>query len=83
MFIATTSACANEVFNATNGDVFRWNHLWPRIADFFRLPPGTARPLKLADVMTDKGPVWQRIVEKHALKQQPLTLSQLPRHGQY
>lgn len=72
IFIATTAACANAPFNVTNGDVFRWNRLWPRLADFFGLPPGRICTVKLADWMTDKEPVWQRIVEKHGLKRQKL-----------
>ena len=72
IFIAMTPACANAPFNVTNGDVFRWNRLWPRLADFFGLPFGRIRTVKLADWMADKEPVWQRIVAKHGLKRQKL-----------
>ena len=72
IFIATAPACANVAFNVTNGDVFRWSRLWPQLADFFGLPPGQIRPVKLAGWMADKEPVWQRIVEKHGLKRQKL-----------
>ena len=34
---ATSEACANEAFNVVNGDVFRWKHLWAKIANFFGL----------------------------------------------
>jgi nucleoside-diphosphate-sugar epimerase len=72
IFIATTPACANESFNVTNGDLFRWNRLWPRLAGYFGVPAGAPRPLKLAQIMADKEPVWQRIVARHRLKSQPL-----------
>ena len=35
VWAATESRCANQIFNITNGDYFRWEHLWPRIAGFF------------------------------------------------
>ncbi len=72
IFIATAPACANEAFNVTNGDLFRWTRLWPRLADYFGLPVGSPRPLQLAQLMSDKETVWQRIVAKHGLKPQPL-----------
>lgn len=34
-------ACDGEAFNITNGDFNRWEHLWPRLADFFNLPCGS------------------------------------------
>lgn len=71
--IATTPACANAAFNVTNGDLFRWNRLWPQLADAFGLRCGQVRTVKLADWMADKEPVWQRVVEKHGLRRQALT----------
>jgi len=45
-WMATEPACANQGFNVTNTDVFRWNRLWPEIASAFDMPVGTVRPLK-------------------------------------
>lgn len=67
-FIALTPACANAAFNVTNGDYFRWERLWPKIAEHFGLKTGTVRTLKLAGWMSDKGPVWDRIVRRHGLR---------------
>jgi nucleoside-diphosphate-sugar epimerase len=67
-FMATAPACRNQAFNITNGDVFRWQRLWPRIADAFKMAPGVVRTVVLADWMRDKEPVWQRIVQKHRLQ---------------
>ncbi|QUQ66055.1 SDR family oxidoreductase [Kutzneria sp. CA-103260] len=64
---ATTPAAAGEAFNITNGDVFRWSTLWPRLAETYRLPHAEPRPMRLAEVMADKAPVWDRIVARHGL----------------
>jgi nucleoside-diphosphate-sugar epimerase len=75
VFMATAPTAANEAFNITNGDLFRWKRLWPWLADHFGVRLGEVRTLTLADWMKDKEPVWQRIVQRHALK--PSRLSDL------
>ena len=70
-WIATTPACANQTFNVTNGDVMRWVHVWPRIADFFGMEAGPVKPVKLVDFMRDKAPLWDTIVREHALRATP------------
>ncbi|MBY3987046.1 SDR family oxidoreductase [Rhodococcus fascians] len=71
VWAATTLACANQTFNITNGDLFRWNDMWPRIADIFGLDTATPLPMSLADVMADKEPLWNSIVSEHELKPTP------------
>ena len=71
VWAATTPACANQAFNITNGDLFRWNDMWPRIADIFGLDTATPLPMSLADVMADKEPLWNSIVSEHELKPSP------------
>ena len=44
---ATEPGCAGEIFNITNGDLFRWEHLWPRIASMFGMEPGPPTLLPL------------------------------------
>lgn len=68
VWMATTEKCANESFNITNGDLFRWKNFWPRIAKFFDMEAGPIRTIKLAEFMADKGPVWDRIVQKNGLQ---------------
>ena len=51
---------ANEVFNVTNGDFFRWCNLWPRIAAVFGMPDGPVQTIRLAEFMGDKAPLWRR-----------------------
>ncbi|MGH1361451.1 MAG: SDR family oxidoreductase [Burkholderiaceae bacterium] len=64
-------ACANQAFNITNGDYFRWEHLWPKIAQRFGLTTGPVRQLDLASQMADKAPVWQALVRQHQLLDTP------------
>jgi nucleoside-diphosphate-sugar epimerase len=68
----TDPRAANQAFNVTNGDVFRYSRLWPRLARYFGLNCGTVRPMQMARWMADKEPVWQRIVARHGLIAQPM-----------
>ncbi|MBY0296203.1 MAG: SDR family oxidoreductase [Methylobacterium sp.] len=68
LWAATEPACAGEIFNVTNGGLFRWEHLWPRIAEWFDLPCGPVQTLRLAEVMADKAPLWARMTAAHGLK---------------
>ena len=70
-WMATTEACANQAFNVTNGGMFRWCNLWPRMAEFFGMELGPVQTVTLAEHMADKGPVWERVVERHGLKPTP------------
>jgi nucleoside-diphosphate-sugar epimerase len=71
LWCATAGAARDEVFNVTNGDFFRWEHLWPRFAEFFGVPLGPVQTIPLAQFMADKGPVWERIVARHGLRPVP------------
>jgi nucleoside-diphosphate-sugar epimerase len=68
LFLATAPMAQNSAFNVTNGDVYRWCNLWPRIAQAFDMPCGQVRTITLAQWMADKEPVWQRIVKQHGLE---------------
>lgn len=59
--------CHGEIYNIANGDCFSWPNLWPGFARRFGIEPGIAHPFSLAEVMADKGPIWDRIVSKHGL----------------
>jgi len=65
-------AASGEAFNITNGDYFRWRHVWPRLAAVFEMPPGDPEPQFLADTMADAGPLWARLVADHGLQQNSL-----------
>jgi nucleoside-diphosphate-sugar epimerase len=68
-------AAADETFNVTNGDVLLWQDLFPLVAERFGMRMGPAHPMSLAVLMADKGPVWDRIVQRHQLR--PLALEAL------
>ena len=72
---ATAPAAADEVFNITNTDFFRWENLWPRFAEFFGLPVGPVQTISLTELMADKAPLWQAIAERHGL--QPIAYDDL------
>jgi len=66
-WVATTPGAANNAFNITNGDLFRWHHVWPRIAEFFEMEVAEPDPIHISAVMGEKGPVWDRMVVEHGL----------------
>ena len=66
-----SDAPANEIFNVTNGDYFRWANLWPSIAKYFDMPCGDPIPIRLTVGMSDKGSVWERITKKYHLQPIP------------
>lgn len=59
--------CDGQAFNITNGDFDRWENLWPRIAQFFRMEYAPPQRLPLTLFMSDKEPVWNSLVKKHNL----------------
>jgi nucleoside-diphosphate-sugar epimerase len=66
---ATEPAARNQAFNTTNGDVFRWRQMWPRVAHGLGVEPapypGHASPLQ--DRMGHADEVWQALVDNHHL----------------
>ena len=71
LWAATTPGCANEAFNMVNGDHFRWQHLWPRIAEFFGLADGGVQQIDLEAMMADKEDLWNEVVREHDLLPTP------------
>jgi nucleoside-diphosphate-sugar epimerase len=67
IWAATDERCANQAFNITNGDLFRWNEMWPKLARMFDLDVAPPLPMSLEVVMADKEPLWQAMVRKHGL----------------
>ena len=66
-----TPAARGEIFNITNGDYFRWQHMWPRIARAFAMDVAEPVPMPLATYMADKRPLWDRLVQRHGLQSTP------------
>lgn len=69
-----TPAARNQAFNVVNGDVFRWNWMWSRLAGWFGLQPapfpGEGVPLERQ--LADAGPIWAGIADKHHLAEKDL-----------
>ncbi|KAK6938606.1 hypothetical protein RJ641_032114 [Dillenia turbinata] len=60
----------NEAFNCSNGDVFKWKHFWKILAEQFGaeyVEEVSDEGLKLAEMMKDKGAVWEDIVREKDL----------------
>src|SRR5882724_8424012 len=53
VWAATSPQCANKAFNITNGDLFRWNDLWPRLARYFELETASPLQMNLQSIMAD------------------------------
>lgn len=64
----TSQAARGEIFNVTNGDNFRWQHVWPEIASVFDMEVAPPQPMQLVEQMADKGALWQDMVVRHGLR---------------
>ena len=71
VWAADSDAARNEAFNIVNGDVFRWNWLWRRIADWFGVQAagfsGTIQPLE--PVLAEDAALWREIAQRHGLSE--------------
>jgi nucleoside-diphosphate-sugar epimerase len=78
---ATTEAARNQAFNVVDGDVFRWNWMWGRIADWFGLEPAPfdgGAPLE--QQLADAGPIWAGIARREGLVEHDLATLASPWH---
>ena len=75
LWAATKPVARNNAFNIVNGEVFRWDWMWPKLADHLGVAaaeyPGHAQPLE--QQMAGMEPVWDKIVAKHGLQKNPLS----------
>jgi nucleoside-diphosphate-sugar epimerase len=82
VWASTHDIAKNNAYNIVNGDIFRWNWMWPRIANWFGVEwegfTGEVTPLETQ--MADDASVWKRIVEKHGLVEPDLARVASPWH---
>jgi nucleoside-diphosphate-sugar epimerase len=82
LWAAETDAAHNEAFNVVNGDVFRWQWMWSRIANWFGLAAtpfdGVVRPLE--EQMADDAGIWRIIAEREGLAEPDLSRLASPWH---
>jgi hypothetical protein len=69
---ATNPNVVNNAYNISNGDFFRWNQAWPRIASFFDMEVGPVQTLPLKEVMVDKEETWSEIIKIYGLQNHAL-----------
>ena len=63
-------ACENSAdgaFNITNGDVFRWRHVWPKLVASFGLEVGEPQPISLQTRLQAMSGAWDALVEREGL----------------
>ncbi len=69
LWATETAAAHDQAFNVVNGDVFRWQWMWGRIADWFGLEAapfdGMVRPLE--QQMAGDAAVWRAIAAREGL----------------
>lgn len=71
VWAGATEAARDNIFNITNGDQFRWQHMWPCIAQMFDMKVAEPVPMPLTSYMTDKAELWSEIVTKFDLLNTP------------
>ena len=66
---ATEPLAANTAFNVANGDLFRWEWMWSRVASYFGLRPAPLldEPRPLAEQMANADAIWNDIVDRYDL----------------
>lgn len=82
LWAAETKAAHNEAFNVVNGDIFRWQWMWGRIAQWFGLEPaafdGTVNPLEKQ--MMNDADLWREIAVREGLAEPDLGRLASPWH---
>lgn len=72
LWAATAPQANGETYNLTNGEVFSFRDMWPAMAQTLGLATGPDEPLSMADYIPRHAEVWQRVVQKHGLRDIPL-----------
>ncbi|MFG6475039.1 SDR family oxidoreductase [Microbacterium sp. P06] len=68
---ATNPESRNQAYNITNGDLFRWSAMWPKLAAFFELDTAPPLQMSLTEVMADKAQLWDEMIARHGLVPTP------------
>ncbi len=82
LWATETGGAHDQAFNVVNGDVFRWQWMWSRIAAWFGVEAapfdGTVRPLEAQ--MAGDAPLWRSIAEREGLTEPDLARLASPWH---
>ena len=64
-WVGHSKIAANQIYNITNGDVYIWHHIWPRVAELFGMEHGVPQPMSLVKLMPENAQLWGRITKKY------------------
>ncbi|MBW6530006.1 SDR family oxidoreductase [Sphingomonas sp. RRHST34] len=82
LWAAETEAAQDEAFNVVNGDLFRWQWMWERIAGWFDVAAapfdGIVRPLE--QQMAEDAPLWRELALREGLAEPELERLASPWH---
>lgn len=67
LWAATASIAADQAYNVTNGDLFRWEQLWATVARSLSLEIGPPLQIRLVDHMKDKADLWVKMSKQYGL----------------
>ena len=65
---AESPSAAAGTYNLTNGDAFRWQEVWPAIAETFGMAVGDHRPTALLEELPARQPQWAGLVDRYGLR---------------
>ena len=72
IWAAVAPNARNEAFNCTNGDVFKWKHLWKVLAERFGIEKygfeEGGETVRLEEILKVKESVWEEIVKENQLR---------------
>jgi nucleoside-diphosphate-sugar epimerase len=68
LWAGDSEAARNQIYNITNGDLFRWSRMWPHIAKLFDLAVAEPQPIPLVEYMSAHEPLWNAMVRRHNLR---------------
>lgn len=63
----TSDKSHNQAYNVTNGDFFRWRHIWERVADAMAIPLADPKPMLFKPFLEDHKNLWRRLAEDQEL----------------
>lgn len=72
VWAALSESAGGEAFNVANGDIFRWERMWPEIARHLAMNTASPVPLTLTRHMPDKAGLWREIAKRYNLIQDDL-----------
>jgi nucleoside-diphosphate-sugar epimerase len=68
VWMSTSTDCANQAFNVTNGELYRFSELWPQIAKYFGMEwECPEEPVKLDELLKTFNEDWKKMADKYKL----------------